>query len=187
MAAIVGLICTTLSIFFAIGATKILDDSIIRVKSPGTVIIELEKAGKYTVYYEYDSYSGGEVYETNGITDGLFTLTNMTTKEQIDLKSAVGKTGYSMDARTGESIANFEINAPGQYVIKTKYVMGSGESQGLAIRPSFGSLMSTVIMMLLAISLICLAIMIPFSFLLLRIWNKRKARQNDFNTGSQNF
>jgi len=187
VAALVGILCLALAFFLFLGVAKIENDNTIRVKVPGTAIIEIEKAGKYTVYFEYDSYSGGEVYETNGITDGLFTLTNKTTKEQIDLKSAIGKEGYSTDGRTGESIANFKINAPGQYILKTKYVMGSGESQCLAIRPSFGSQMSTVIMMLLAISLVCLAIMIPFSLFMLRIWNKRRKRQNDFNTGSQNF
>jgi len=188
VAVIVGLICTTLSIFFVVGATKLLDDSIIRVKSPGTAVIELEKAGKYTIYYEYDSYSNGAIYDSNGIIDGLFTLTNKATKERIYLDDSVGKSIYSKDDRTGHSIVDFEINEPGQYTIKTTYDVGTGKNDALAVRPHFGSQMIAKINLLLAISLGYLAIMVPVCIFAVAYLERNKNKSiNDFNTGSQNF
>jgi hypothetical protein len=182
VAAIVGLICTALSIFFAIGATKILDDSIIRVKSPGTAIIKIEKAGKYTIYYEYESYSNGTIYDSNGVIDGLFTLTNKATKEQIYLDDSVGKSIYSTDNRTGHSVVDFEINEPGQYIIKTTYDVGTGKNDALAVRPHVGSQMIAKVNLFLAIHLGYLAIMVPVCIFAVTHLERSKSKSlNDFN------
>src|SRR5665648_501268 len=86
IAGLISVIFIVLFVYFLVGAINSATGSIItRVEAPGTARIEIDKAGKYTIYFEYDSVLDGKAYHTSDISDMYFMLTNENTGEHIDL------------------------------------------------------------------------------------------------------
>lgn len=181
IAGLVNVICIVLFVLFLLGAIKCATDSIItRVTAPGTASIEIDKAGKYTIYFEYDSVLDGKVYHTSDISDILFTLTNKSTGEQIDLNSSLANTSYSINGRSGQSIFDFDVSEPGEYILETIYDTGTGENAVLAVGRPF--VYQMVMQMFLSIGSLFCSIVVPVVIFVITIIkrsnNKKLFRQN---------
>lgn len=187
IAGLINVICIVLFVLFLVGAIKCATDSIItRVTAPGTASIEIDKAGKYTIYFEHDSVLDGKVYHTSDISDILFTLTSKSTGEQIDLNSSLANTSYSINGRSGQSIFDFDVSEPGEYILETIYDTGTGENAVLAVGRPF--VYQMVMQIFLSIGSLFCAIIVPVVIFVITIIkrsnNKRLFRQN---AASQNI
>jgi len=181
IAGLINVICIVLFVLFLIGAIKCATDSIItRVTAPGTASIEIDKAGKYTIYFEYDSVLDGKVYHNSDISDMLFTLTNKTTGEQINLNSSLANTSYSINERSGQGIFDFNVKEPGEYILETVYDTGAGENAVLAVGRPF--VFQMVMQIFLSIGSLFCAVVVPVVIFVITILkrsnNKRLFRQN---------
>ena len=181
IAGLVNVICIVLFVLFLVGAIKCATDSIItRVAAPGTASIEIDKAGKYTIYFEYDSVLDGKVYHNSDISDMLFTLTNKTTGEQINLNSSLANTSYSINERSGQGIFDFNVKEPGEYILETVYDTGAGENAVLAVGRPF--VFQMVMQIFLSIGSLFCAVVVPVVIFVITILkrsnNKRLFRQN---------
>lgn len=109
-----------------------------RVIVPGTSIIELEEAGKYSIFWEYDSVIDGKLFQTDSINGLKCTLMKVNTGELITLESPSVNASYSVSGREGQNIYEFNIAETGKYELKAWYENGEGEETVLAIGKGFG-------------------------------------------------
>ncbi len=117
-----------------------------QVVVPGTEIINLNEAGKYSIYLEHRSIVDGEVYETKDISGLVCKLTDMKTGEVIQLGNSTVNSNYSLSGREGRSLFDFTIDEPGEYEITGLYESGAGEEVVLAFGKGFaGSLTKTIL------------------------------------------
>lgn len=176
VAGLILVIGIALFIFFVVGAIKSATDSIItRVTAPGTESIEIDKAGKYTIYFEYDSVLDGKVYHTNDISDMYFTLTNKSTGEHIDLDNSAVNASYSLNGRSGKSIFEFEVDEPGEYILKTEYDTENGENAVLAVGHPFVTQM--VLQIFLAIGSMFVATIVPIGIFVITLIRRGKSKK----------
>jgi hypothetical protein len=176
VAGLVHVVFVALLIFFVLGAINNAKDSIItRVTAPGTANIDIDKAGKYAIYIEYNSVLNGKVYHTEDISDMYFMLTNKKTGEQIDLDNSAMNESYSANGRSGERIFDFEINEPGVYVLETEYDSEKGEDAVLAIGHPF--VLQLVMQIFLAIGSLFLAIIVPVVIFIITLIKRGKSKK----------
>jgi len=175
-AGITGVCFIFLFAFFIVSAVTCATDSITnRFSVPGTASMPIDKTGKYTLYFEYDSVMGGKAYHAYDISDMLFTLTNQDTGENIKLNDSVINSYYSINGISGKSIFDFEIDEPGQYVLETLYDSGSGQDAILAIGQPFAVQM--VIRIFLAIGSFFLALIIPAIIIVVTVVKRSKIKK----------
>ena len=107
------------------GGIAKLADNMERVVVPGSFVINLDKAGYYTMFYEYESQVGGRTYATGPVLSGL--LCELESKDRgdyIQLKDASNLSEFSAGPRAGVSVFNFDVEHPGPYVLTAFYVEG---------------------------------------------------------------
>ena len=121
-------------------------DSLIQVVVPGKTDITLPEAGKYTIFYEYQSVVGNKVYKTEKISGLQCALTSQETGAEIALSAPSGSSTYTLGGRAGRSIWVFSIDKPGNYQISAWYPEGQeGQEVVLAIGSGFtGKIVGTV-------------------------------------------
>lgn len=107
------------------GGVAKLADNMERVVVPGSFVINLDKAGSYTMFYEYESQVGGRTYATGPVLSGL--LCELQSKDRgdyIQLKDASNMSEFSAGPRAGVSVFDFNVEKPGPYVLTAFYVEG---------------------------------------------------------------
>ena len=97
----------------------------IRIVVPGTHELELESTGTYTIFYEYRSTVDGKKYLTG---ESLSTISGIDIRleskgdaQQIPLENPFGSTSYTVGSRSGESLFEFDIDEPGEYILTAEY------------------------------------------------------------------
>lgn len=104
-------------------ASKLLPD--VRVVAPGTNEVQLDHAGKYTVFYEYNSVVDGHTYSTDesppAISSGLVAKA---ASQPVELSRPPGKSSYTVNEYVGTSVLEFSIDDPGTYVFTARYEQG---------------------------------------------------------------
>ena len=90
----------------------------IRVVVPGTHRIELEDAGEYTVYYEYESVIEGRTFSSDRTLSGILVgITRVGEPEPLKLTHVSERDTYETAQYAGGSILTFEGEGPGAYEI----------------------------------------------------------------------
>lgn len=114
--------------FFAIILWKSLSgigEGLQQVVVPGTAELNLPKAGKYTVFHEYESAVGSRIYSSTREISGLdCSLRSKATGVPVELARSFSNTTYSMGGRSGKSYLDFRIEQPGVYVFSAEYPEG---------------------------------------------------------------
>jgi hypothetical protein len=123
-----------------------LQNVMIRVVMPGSVVVTLDEPGTYTIYHEADSVVDGKLYSAPNIAGLSVTVTGDGTGEQIPVAVPGMSSSYSIGGHSGKSVLAFDIAKPGRYLLSGQYANGRSEPQTvLAISPGFlGRLLGTI-------------------------------------------
>ncbi len=106
----------------------------IQVIVPGRSELRLTEPGEYTVFHEYQTLIGGQVYSTSAGLDLECRLASAASGSSIPLAGASASTTYSIGGRSGRSIWEFGIAEPGGYALDCSYASGAeGPETVLAI------------------------------------------------------
>lgn len=97
----------------------------IQVIVPGTHEINLEKPGKYTVFYEYQSVIDNKIYATGESLSGMMvTLKSKKDFQEVVLSKPFISSTYQAGGRAGASVLEFQIEEPGTYIFTANYPGG---------------------------------------------------------------
>ncbi len=116
---IVFILCTFTSIFlFEQGKLRSIDPPKTSFLAPGTTVLNLNQAGRYTIYLELDTIFEGKHYEAPEVLEGL-NCEVIKEGREIKVEPADLSYSYNRDGQKGESYFNFTIESPGNYTIIT--------------------------------------------------------------------
>ena len=107
-----------------------LDADMVRMVAPGELAMDLQP-GSYTIFHEYRSFFGGQFYESNDVS-GLRVGISAAAGEAVTLTGATDAR-YTMNGHSGVSVAAFEINFPGRYILNAAYRDRKGPEAVLAV------------------------------------------------------
>src|SRR5476649_8451 len=98
-----------------------------RIVVSGSVLLDLDQPGNYTIYHEQSGMLDGEVQESV-LTPGLrIALTSDATGKEVPLDNARSTMSYSFFGRRGASILVFTIDRPGTYRLSGRLPGGGTE------------------------------------------------------------
>jgi len=146
---------------------------LIQATAPGTVDLDLQDVGEYTIFYENVSFVDGRFYSTgDAIPSGLeMEVVDLSSGEKADLHPSVGGSTYTIGGRSGRSIAAFAIDHPGVYRMTSRYSPGSeGPEVALAVGHDF---VGKMISMMLVSSAAFFGSIIIAAIILVSIQRKR--------------
>src|SRR5205823_183177 len=105
----------------------VLDTLIRRVEVPGSAVLVLDKAGRYTIYREQKSFVDGQFHAPDSIVGLRVDLVAEATGTVVKLVEPSGSSSYSMGEHRGMSILTFTIDQPGRYRLTTSLANGRPE------------------------------------------------------------
>jgi hypothetical protein len=154
-------------------------ESTIQVVVPGTSDIELPEAGKYTIFYEYQSVVGNRVFSTGEDIPGLeVTLISKDTGLDIPLFRTSLSSTYSIGGRSGISLFDFSTDKPGIFELSAFYPSGeqsSAKNIVLAVMHGFvGKLMATI---LWGLAIFFGSVAIGIAIIVITFLKRRKAKK----------
>jgi hypothetical protein len=147
LATVVFLIGVSLFAFFLFHSLSGLTEALTQVVVPIKSDITFPEAGKYTIFYEYQTVVGNRLYFTGERLSGLqCTLTRKVTGHRIALSRPSARSTYSLGGRKGVSVLEFNIDQPGIYEFSASYPEGEeGPEVVLAMGHGFlKNLMGTI-------------------------------------------
>ena len=111
---------------------------LVQVVVPGEEALELDEAGTYTIFHEYESVYNDQVFSNdNDSISGLkISLRAEGSNEDIPLRAATGSS-YSLGSRSARSLYKFDIETPGNYILSGKYPENDGPKVVLAVSHGF--------------------------------------------------
>lgn len=129
---VMGIVLFVVVIFSGIAS---MSKGLNQIVVPGKDTMHFEKAGSYTIFYEYVSTYNNRVYATEENLSGLeCSVINKTSHEHVALLPPKTASNYSFGGRSGRSIFIFTVEQPGSYEINAYYAEGySGPEVVLAI------------------------------------------------------
>ncbi len=125
-----------------------ISSALIQVEAPGEVELVLDKAGTYTIFYEYQSMVDGRVYSTGRDLPPLELRIRSTANEaNVPVVASTTNSTYSVGDRSGRSVGQFTIGEPGAYRLSASYpVEQEGPPIVLAIGQGFvGDILTLVL------------------------------------------
>ena len=119
---LVGIVLFAVILFSGIASTT---RGLTQVVVPGQRTIDFEKAGNYTIFYEYQSTYDNRVYATDENLSGLeCVVVDARSEERVPLSPPATASNYSFGGRSGRSIFVFTVERPGPYEIQAYYAEG---------------------------------------------------------------
>lgn len=116
----------------------IANDKGTKFQAPGSIEVNVEEVGKYSLSNNFATIYQGKSYSTSeDLPSGMtFILVNKNTGENVPMQTGLKSTTTSGSDKSA-SVGNFEITAPGKYVLtvsgnKQPRVFSFGKSQPLA-------------------------------------------------------
>lgn len=125
-----------------------------RIVVPGKETLVLSKAGKYTVFNEYESFFGGRVYvsDKDFISGIECRLKSIRTGGDLPLSPSKTNSKYSIGSMKGHSVFDFEVEEPGPYEFGCFFPPDTGDESGkkgvMAIGQGFGRETMKMILMI---------------------------------------
>ncbi len=153
-----GLAVLVLVIGFSIFAWSLfsgitgLTSGLIQLVAPGTIDLNLNEVGEYTIFYENQSYVDGRFFSTGDNIPGLqIEVIEKSTGNKLSTYSPPSLT-YSIGSRFGRAILTFQVSSPGIYQLRASYPPGhEGQQVVLAVGHGFmDGILSTVAISLAA-------------------------------------
>ena len=170
VAALVGVGGVAAVVVFLVSNLLHLDEGFTRMPVPGQQEVELREAGSYTVFHEYQSILNNRQYSNQQQLPGLqLRVSSGQTNAEIPVVVASVNSNYSLGSRAGVSLFEFNVNAPGRYLISAQYTGdATGPEAVLAIGKGFaGRILKTVFggLAILGGSLVASVAIAVFTFL----------------------
>jgi len=103
-----------------------LDSAMKRAVVPGSVVLELDQPGDYTIYHEQNSVVDGQYYASPAIGGLRVNVVAEATGAALALRSSTN-TSYAMGNRKGVSMFAFSVEQAGRYRLTAGFADGRGE------------------------------------------------------------
>lgn len=163
--------------FFLFTQIRGIGDAFDRFVVPGTAEVEVEEAGRHTIFHESTSTVDGTVYRVGDVT-GLEIEVLSPSGERVEVGSPTGSMNYQVGGREGVAIATFVADGPGAHRITAEYRSGSGPETVLAVSRGFGTRIVTTVLGSIGLALggTFLAVAIAVTTFVLRFRASRRAR-----------
>ena len=158
--AVSGIILFVILLFSGLNSMK---KGMIQMVMPGNHDINLERAGKYNIFYEHRSVIENKIYITSENLSGFQVfVVDKQGQKPITVIPATVSSAYSLGSRSGYAIFEFEITRPGRYEISGWYsAQEPGPRIVLTLGQGFvGRLIGTI---LLSIAVLMLSIVIAIA------------------------
>jgi hypothetical protein len=144
---------------------------------PGQGPVDIEKAGTYTIFYEYQSVIRNKVYSTDEGLSGLeCSLMQQESGKTVALTPVTTSSTYSAGGRSGRALFTFSADRAGIYVVSATYAPGeAGPDVVLAVGPDITmKLIGTVFG---AIAIMFVSIILAIIIVIMTFLKRRKTRQ----------
>src|SRR6266540_221237 len=103
------------ALFYLMPRLGAADSRMIRVVVPGTAVLTLDKAGRYTIYHEKKSTVDGRYYVSETVNGLRLRLADEATGAPVTLTEPAMAANYTIGNKSGTSIYAFAIDRPGRY------------------------------------------------------------------------
>jgi hypothetical protein len=162
------------ALFYLMPRLGAADSRMVRVVVPGTAMLTLDKAGRYTIYHEKKSTVDGRYYASENVNGLRLRLSDEATGQPVTLTEPAVASTYAIGNKTGSSIFAFEIDRPGRYRLAADLASGRGEPKAvLAVEQGMLGEMFSLIFGTMAIAFAGLGI--AGAIVLAVLWRRSKA------------
>lgn len=118
------------ALFYLMPRLGAADSRMIRVVVPGSTVLGLDKAGRYTIYHEKKSTVDGRYYASETV-NGLRLRLADEAGTPVTLTEPAMAANYTIGGRTGTSIFAFAIDRPGRYRLSADLAGGRSEPKAV--------------------------------------------------------
>ena len=136
VAAVILLVGCGFAAMSALGVLMGLTDELTQVVVPGEETLTFAEPGDYTIFYEYESVVGDQVFSTGDLNGINIQLISAATGQPVELSEKSTELSYEVGGRAGESLAAFTIQEPGDYNLAAGYPEGQ-EGQPIVLAVGF--------------------------------------------------
>lgn len=174
------LIGIAFSICFLVYNLLNLQKSSTRVVVPSKTNIVLNKQGKYTIFYEYQSVIDNKIYSTkkSDVYDLTCNLINNSTGEKIPLSECTISSNYNTGSRKGSSLMSFNISKPGTYTLSAFYGNNKNEPRiVLAVTVSYA--FSIIVLVLKFLGMLLLTVILSIIILYFTYKKRKKLKSKN--------
>jgi hypothetical protein len=162
------------ALFYLMPRLGAADSRMTRVVVPGSAVLTLDKAGRYTIYHEKKSTVDGRYYASETVNGLRLGLTDEATRAPVTLTEPAMSSSYTIGNKSGASIYAFAIERPGRYRLVADLADGRNEPKAvLAIEQGMLGEMFSLIFGTIAIAFAGLGI--AGAIVLVVLWRRSKA------------
>src|SRR4030095_12914642 len=119
------------SLFYLMPRLGAADSRMIRVVAPGTTVLTLDKAGRYTIYHEKKSTVDGRYYASETVNGLRLRLSDEATGAPVTLTEPAMAANYTLANKPGTSIYAFTLARPGLYRLAADLAEGRSEPKAV--------------------------------------------------------
>jgi hypothetical protein len=139
--------------------------------------ITFSEAGKYTIFYEYQTVIDNKLYFTGESLSGMqCTLTRKATGHRIALSRPLARSTYSLGGRKGVSVLEFNIDQPGIYEFSASYPEGQ-EGPEVVLAVGHGFLKNLIGTIVGGLAIFFGSIVIAIAIAVVTVLKRQKARK----------
>ncbi len=152
-----------------------LEDKLLTVVVPGAHDLTLNEPGNYTIFHEYCTVVGDEIYASSSEIAGLkVRVTSQKTGATVPISPASSASHYDIGGRAGRSAFDFQIDEAGVYRLEADYAEGqTGPKLILAVSKGFvGDILFTVF---LGIAILLGSMIVSVAITVITILKRQKA------------
>jgi hypothetical protein len=109
-------------------------EDMVQVIVPGEITLDVEEPGDFVIFYEPRSVVDGRTFATGELPGMTIQIVSDATGEPVEITEPSTNVSYSVGGRSGESIAVFSVDEPGDYTMRGIYPEGrTGDEVVLAV------------------------------------------------------
>jgi hypothetical protein len=162
------------ALFYLMPRLAAADSAMFRVVVPGTAVLTLDKAGRYTIYHEKKSTVDGRYYASETVNGLRLRLSDEATGAPVTLTEPTMAASYTIGNKSGTSIYAFTIDRPGRYRLAADLADGRSEPKAvLAVEQGMLGEMFRLIFGTMAIAFAGLGL--AGAIVLVVLWRRSKA------------
>ena len=146
-------------------------EDMLQVVVPGEASLQVEEAGDFVIFYESKSIVDGRAFSTGPLPGMTLRIVSDATGEPVDITEPSTTVSYDVGGRSGESIAAFTADEPGDYTLSAAYSDGQ---EGGEVVLAIGSGSTGAVGLALAIAGVGMIIFLAGIILAVRTYVRRR-------------